>query len=340
MCMDSCKLLPRTPSPPTQHQCQNQEETRDRVYTNQSNTAYNYPATKPKISVQIPASYTPNLTPPQFMPPMAGRSMHVAFQQKQPQVPIEFRGAGFQTQPIGCVSSSLPVKIAIPLGNAPHIQPMFVHGTQPPRALHQQTFIHQGQGFGCAPPANCHLPQFGNARFAKELSQQHPRSSDEQKRTVKITHPETHEELMLDRRGHSVMGIPFSSQMPLHNINQQPQPVQTFSPVQKVYYPRPGTYNSRPIYLPNTTSVPLASRHISSKMQPPMQSFDPINSNHPITSMKPPMPISWVDASSRAVTNLHTTSEVSSFKGLLPSSLSAPVRVEVKPPITFSVEKK
>jgi len=230
------------------------------------------------------------------------------------------------------------MKMAISMGNAPHIQPMFVHGTQP-RALHQQTFIHHGQGFGCVPLANCHLPQFSNARFAQELSQQHTRNGDEQKRTIKITHPETHEELMLDRHGHSFMGIPFSSQMPQHNINEVPQLVQTFSPVQKVYYPRPGTYNSRPIYLPNTTSVPLASRHISSKMQPPMQSFDPINSNHPITSMKPPMPISWVDASSRAVTNLHTTSEVSSFKGLLPSSLSAPIHVEVKPPITFSVEK-
>ncbi|PUZ48255.1 hypothetical protein GQ55_7G230900 [Panicum hallii var. hallii] len=216
---------------------------------------------------------------------------------------------------------------------------MFVHGTQP-RALHQQTFIHQGQGFGCAPPANCHLPQFGNAKFAQELSQQNPRSGNEQKRTVKITHPETHEELMLDRRGHSFMGIPISSQMPLHNINQLPQPIQTFSPVQKVYYPRPDTYNPAPIYLPNTTSVPLATRQISSKMQPLIHSFDSTNSNQPITSMKPPMPISWLDASSRAVTNLHTASEVSSFKGLLSSSLSAPVHVELKPPITFPVEKK
>ncbi|RLM64959.1 hypothetical protein C2845_PM16G15390 [Panicum miliaceum] len=337
--MDSCELFPRTPSPPTQQQCKNQEETKDRVHTNQSDTTYKYPYTKPKISVQIPASYTPNLTPPQFMLPMPGRSMHVAFQQKQPQVPIEFRGAGFQMQSIGCVSSSLPVRMTIPVGNAPHIQPMFVHGTQP-RALHHQTFIHQGQGFGCAPPANCHLPQFVNARFAQELSQQSPRSGNEQRRTVKITHPETHEELMLDRRGHSFMGIPISSQMPLHNINQLSQPVQTFSPVQKVYYPRPDTYNPAPIYLPNTTSVPLATRQISSKMQPPMHTFDSTNSNQPITSMKPPMPISWLDASSRAVTNLHTTSEVSSFKGLLPSSLSAPVHVELKPPITFPVEKK
>ncbi|RLM73499.1 hypothetical protein C2845_PM15G16160 [Panicum miliaceum] len=337
VCMDSGEVFHRTLSPPTQQQCQNQEETKDRVHTNQSDTTYKYPATKPKISVQIPASYTPNLAPPQFMLPMPGRSMNVAFQQKQHQVPIEFRGTGFEMQSIGCVSNSLPVKMAIPVGNAPHIQPMFVHGTQP-RALHQQTFIHQGQGFGCAPPANCHLPQFGNARFAQELSQLHTRSSDDQKRIVKITHPETHEELMLDRRGHSFMGIPISSQMPLYYINQLPQPVQTFSPVQKVYYPKPCTYNSTPIYHPNTTSVPLASRQISSKMQPLMHSFDSTNSNQPITSMKPPMSTSCLDASSRKVTNSHTSSEVSSFKGLLPS-LSAPVHVELKPPITFPVEK-
>ncbi|CAL5069164.1 unnamed protein product [Urochloa decumbens] len=338
VCMDSCKVFSRTPSSPTQQQCQNREEIKDTVNANQSDTSYKYPATKPKISVQIPPSYTPNMVPPQFMLPVPGRSMPVAFQQKQPQVPVEFRGPGFQMQSIGSVSSSLPVKMAVPMGNASHIQPMFVHGAQP-RALHQQTFIHQGQGFGCAPPANCHLPQFGNMRFAQELSQQHPRSNDEQKRTVKITHPETHEELMLDRRGHSFMGVPVSGQMPLHNINQLPQPVQTFSPLQKVYYPRPGTYNSAPIYLPNTTNAPLASRQISSKMQPPMHSFDSTNSNQPIASIRPPMPMSWLDASSRAVTNLHTASEVSSFKGLLPSSLSAPVHVELQPSITFPAEK-
>nr|CAB3485288.1 unnamed protein product [Digitaria exilis] len=93
VCMDSCKVFPRTPSSPTQQQCENQEEIKDTVNANQSNTAYKYPATKPKISVQIPASYTPNMAPPQFMLPVPGRSMPVAFHQKQPQVPVEFRGA-------------------------------------------------------------------------------------------------------------------------------------------------------------------------------------------------------------------------------------------------------
>lgn len=338
MCTDSCKVLLRTMSSPTQQQCQNQEETKNTVSANQTDTAYKYPATKPKISVQIPASYTPNMAPPQFMLPVPGRSMPVAFQQKQPQVPIEFRGPGFQMQSIGSVSSSLPVKMAVPLGNSPHIQPMFVHGAQP-RAFHQQSFIHHGQGFGCAPPANCHLPQFGNMRIAQELSQQHPRSGDEQKRAIKITHPETHEELMLDRRGHSFIGVPASGQMPLNNINQLPHSVQTFSPLQKVYYPRPGTYNSAPIYLPNSTAVPPASRQISSKIQPPMHGFDSINSNQPITSIRPPMPTSWLDATSRPLTNLHTASEISNFKGMLPSNLPAPVHVELKPPITLPAEK-
>ncbi|XP_062186158.1 eukaryotic translation initiation factor 4G-like [Phragmites australis] len=335
---DSCEVLPRTPSSPIQLQCQNQEERKNTVNTSRSDTVYKYPATKPKISVHIPASYTPNIAPPQFMLPVPGRPMPVAFQQKQHQLPDEFRGPGLQMQSIGSVSSSMPVKMAVPVGNAPHIQPFFVHGAQP-RALHQQTFIHQGQGFSCAPPANCHLPQFGNMRIAQELSQQQPRTGDEQKRTIKITHPDTHEELMLDRRGHSFVGVPASGQMPLHNINQLHQPVQTFSPLQKVYYPRPGTYNSAPIYLPNTTTIPLSSRQISSKMQPPMHSFDSTNSNQPITSIRPPMPNPWLDASSCPATNLHTASEVSGCKGLRPSSLSAPVQVELKPPIAFTAEK-
>ncbi|XP_062227433.1 eukaryotic translation initiation factor 4G-like [Phragmites australis] len=338
VCTDSCKVLPRTPSSPTQQQCQNQEERKETINASRSDTLYKYPATKPKITVQIPAPYTPNISPPQFMLPVPGRPLPVAFQQKQPHVPVEFGGPGLQMQPIGSVSSSLPVKMAVPVGNAPHIRPLFVHGAQP-RALHQQTFIHQGQGFGCAPPANCHIPQFGNMRIAQELSQQQPRSGDEQKRTIKITHPETHEELILDRRGHSFMGVPASGQMPLYNINELPQPVQSFSPLQKVYYPRPGTYNSAPIYLPNTTTIPLSSRQTCSKMQPSMHSFDSTNSNQPITSIRPPMPISWLDASSRPPISLHTASEVSSFKGRLPSCLSAPVQVKLKPPIAFPAEK-
>ncbi|KAJ1272086.1 hypothetical protein BS78_06G175800 [Paspalum vaginatum] len=323
VCVDSCTMLKGTSSSPTQLRCQNQEETND-INANRTKTPYKYPATKPKISVQIPASYTTNLVPPQFMLPGHGRSMHVAFQQKQPQVPIEFRDPGFQMQPIGSVSSSLPVKMTMPMGNVPHIQPVFVHGAQP-HAFRQQPFIHQGQGFGCANPANCHLPQFGNMRIAQELSQQHPRSNGEHKRTIKITHPETHEELMLDRHSHSFVGVPASRHTPLNNINRLHQPVQRFSPLQKVYYPRLSTYSSAPIYVPNSSTVSLASREISSKTQPTMQGFNSTNSNH----LRPPMPISWIGASSRALTNLHTASE----------GLSAPGHVEIKSHITVHAEK-
>ncbi|KAL6651137.1 hypothetical protein ACP70R_010062 [Stipagrostis hirtigluma subsp. patula] len=334
VCTDSCMVLPRTPSSPTHQQFQNQEERNDMVNASRPDTAFKYPAAKPKISVQIPASYTPNIGPPPFVLPVPGRPLPMAFQQNQPQVPIEFRGPGLQMQSIGSVSSSLPVKMTVPVGNAPHMQSLFVHGAQP-RALQQQTFIHQGQGFGCAPPANCRLPQFGNMRIAHELSQQQPRIGDEQKRTIKITHPETHEELMLDRRGHSFMGVPPSGQVSLHNMHQLPQPAQTFSPLHKVYYPRPGMYSSAPIYLPNATSIPLATRQISSKMQTPMHSFDSTNSNQPITSIRPPR----LDASSRPLSNSHIASEISSFNVLLPSSLSAPVQGELRPPISFPAEK-
>ncbi|GJN26848.1 hypothetical protein PR202_gb14809 [Eleusine coracana subsp. coracana] len=337
-CMEPCEVLPKTPSSPTHQQCQNQVESKDAVNARRSDTAYKYPDAKPTITVQIPASYAPNMAPSSFMHPVPGRPLPVAFQQKQTQVPVEFRGPGLQMQTVGSVASSLPVKMALSLSNASHMQPLFVHGAQP-RALHQQTFIQQGQGFGCAPPANGHLPQFGNMRMAQELSQQQSRSGDENKRIIKITHPETHEELMLDRRGHSFIGIPASGQMPLHNTNHVHQPVQTLPPLQKVYYPRPGTYNSAPIYLPNTNSVPLSTRQLSSKMQPTMHSFDSPNSSLTITSIKPPIPSPWLAGSSTPMTSLHSTSEFSNFKGLLRPSLSAPVQVELKPPIAFPAEK-
>jgi translation initiation factor 4G len=176
-------------------------------------------------------------------------------------------------------------------------------------------------------------------RNVQELSQQYPRSGDEHKRTIKITHPETHEELMLDRHGHSFINVPASGQMPLNNINQLPHSIQTFFPLQKVYYPRPGTYNSAHVYLPNFTDVPLASRQFSTKIQPSMHGFDSTKSNQPFTSIRPPMPISRLDATFEPLTNFHTASEISNFKGMFPSSLPAPVHVELKPPITLPAEK-
>lgn len=125
VCTGLCKVLPRTrsPSSPTQQKWQKEDVRKDVINASQSDTINKYPATKPKISVQIPASYTPNIAPPSFMLPVPGRPLPLAFQKKQPQVPVEFRGPGVQMQSIGSVSSSLPVKMAVPMGNAPHIQP-------------------------------------------------------------------------------------------------------------------------------------------------------------------------------------------------------------------------
>uniref|UniRef100_A0ACD5USZ4 Uncharacterized protein n=1 Tax=Avena sativa TaxID=4498 RepID=A0ACD5USZ4_AVESA len=327
VCMDSCKVLPRNPSSPTHQQWQKQDTRKDTISASQSDTVNKYPAMKPRMSVQIPPPYTPNIAPPSFILPVNGRPLPVTFQQKQPQVPVEFRGSGIQMQPIGSVSGSLPVKMAMPMGNAPHVPPFFVHGAQH-GALQQTAFIHQGQGLGCAPPASPHLSQLGNMRITQELPQQQPRSCDEQKRTVRITHPDTHEELMLNRRGHSYMDA-ASGQMPLHNMNQLAQPVPTFSPLQKVYY-GPNVYNTGHIYLPNASTVPVSNRQMCPKMHPSKHTFDPTINNQAITSISPPVLNPWLDASSRPPTNLRP-SEVPNFKGLLSSDLSAPSQ-GVKPP--------
>uniref|UniRef100_A0ACD5UDC9 Uncharacterized protein n=1 Tax=Avena sativa TaxID=4498 RepID=A0ACD5UDC9_AVESA len=336
VCMDSCKVFPRNPSSPTHQQWQKQDTRKDMISVSQSDTVNKYPAMKPRMSVQIPPPYTPNVAPPPFILPVNGRPLPVTFQQKQPQVPVEFRGPGIQMQPIGSVSGSLPMKMAMPMGNAPHVPPFFVHGAQP-GALQQPAFIHQGQGLGCAPPASPHLSQLGNMRITQDLPQQQPRSCDEQKRTVRITHPDTHEELMLNRRGHSYMDA-ASGQMPLHNMNQLAQPVPTFSPLQKVYY-GPNVYNTGHIYLPNASTVPVSNRQMCPKMHPSRHTFDPTINNQAITSISPPVPNPWLDASSRPPTNLRSSSEVSNFKGLLSSDLSAPSQGALKPPTSSLVGK-
>ncbi|CAM0903541.1 unnamed protein product [Alopecurus aequalis] len=328
------KVLPTNPSSPTHQQWQKQDTRKDVINASQSDAMNKYPAMKPMMSVQIPPPYTPNIAPPPFMLPVNGRPLPVTFQQKQPQVPIEFKGPGMQMQSFGSVSGSLPVKMGVPMGNAPHVPPFFVHRAQP-RALHQPAFIHQGQGLGCAPPAFPHLPQLGNTKIAQEFSQQQPRSFDEQKRTVRITHPDTHEELMLNRRGHSYINA-ASGQMPLPNMNQPAQPVPAFPPLHEVYY-RPNIYNTGHVYLPNTSTVPVSNRQMCPKMHPSRHSFDPSN-NQAITSLSPPMPNPWLAASSRPPMNVCSSSEVSNFKVLLPSELSAPGQGTREPPTVFLVE--
>ncbi|KAG8082851.1 hypothetical protein GUJ93_ZPchr0014g46659 [Zizania palustris] len=326
---NSSKVLPQSTSSPTRQQSEIEETTKDATNANQSDTSHKYPVTKPKISVQIPASYTPNVAPPSFMLPVHGKPLPVAYQQKPPQVPIEFRGLGVQMQSVG----------SVPMGNAPHVQPLFVHGA-PPRAFQQQAVIQQGQGLGCTHPASHHLPQFGNMRIIKDLSQQQARSCNEQKRIVKITHPETHEELMLDRYVHSYgyMDIPVPGQIPLPGMNQLPQTVQTFSPFHKVYPLQQNIYNSTPFYLHKSNTVPFESRQISSKMQPARYSFDPTNSNRPIVPIKSPTPNPWLNVRSRPPTHSHA-SEVSSSKVILSSTLSAPGQGAQKLPTVFFAGK-
>ncbi|GJN02188.1 hypothetical protein PR202_ga19512 [Eleusine coracana subsp. coracana] len=92
-CMEPCEVLPKTPSSPTHQQCQNQEERKDVVNARRSDTTYKYPDAKPKVTVQIPASYAPNMALSSFMHPVHGRPLPVALQQKQTQKKTEVNGS-------------------------------------------------------------------------------------------------------------------------------------------------------------------------------------------------------------------------------------------------------
>ncbi|KAI4964549.1 hypothetical protein ZWY2020_005506 [Hordeum vulgare] len=295
--MDSGKVFPRNPSSPTHQQWQKQDTRKDAINASQSDTMHKYPATNPKMSVQIPPPYTPNMAPLSFMLPVNGRPLPAAFQQKQPQVPVE-------------LGASL------------------AHCNRQPSFTKDRVWD--------APPACPHLPQLGNMRITQELPQQQARSCDEQKRPIRITHPDTHEELMLDRRGHSYIDA-NSGAMPLHNMNQLAQPVTTFPPLQNVYY-RPNMYSTGHIYLPTTNAPPASNRQMCPRMQTPRHSFDPNINNQAITSISPPMQNPWLGASSRPPTNLRSASEVSSSKGLLPPDVSFPGQGALKPPTIFLAE--
>ncbi|KAK9051484.1 hypothetical protein SSX86_028111 [Deinandra increscens subsp. villosa] len=129
------------------------------------------------------------------LPP--GVSMQMPFH--QPQIHLPFGGSNSPLQPQSIANTSLPVPLPmhLPVGNpTPQV---FVPGIQ-----HHQGLIHQNPGLNFSSQMG---PQLGNmGGIGMGLGPQYQQQSMSNlsfggsRRTVKITHPETHEELLLDKR--------------------------------------------------------------------------------------------------------------------------------------------
>ncbi|CAA3032102.1 eukaryotic translation initiation factor 4G isoform X1 [Olea europaea subsp. europaea] len=182
--------------------------------------------------------------------PMPGMSMQIPFH--QPHVPVQFGGPNPQIQSQAMISTSLPMSIpmALPLGNSPVQQPMFVSGL-PPHPMQSQGMIYRGQSLNFSSAMGPQLPHLGNMGI--NVAQQFPHQQAGQYaspcRTVKITHPKTHEELRLG-------GSPVPRSNP--NVPPQAQPIPSFSPHNPMNY-YPNSYNSSSVFYLAPNSVPMNS---------------------------------------------------------------------------------
>ncbi|XP_010941007.1 eukaryotic translation initiation factor 4G [Elaeis guineensis] len=311
---------------------QPQQPKKDAGGISQSNAGESPPPAQVKQDMHSQISAAPAVPlPKSSVLPIAGISMPMAFQ--QPHVPLQFGGRSPQLQSQGVAASSLQMSMTLPVGNVSQVpQQMFLHGLQP-HPLQPQPMMHQGQSLGFAPQMGHQLPpQLGNLGISiptQQFAQQQPgKFGAPRKTTVKITHPETHEELRLDKRTDSYTDGGFTGQRPLPNVTSQSQPLPAFTPSH--YYPplQPNAYNPSQMFFPTSTSLPLTSSPMPSGSQAPRYNYSAGQSGQAISFMNPsvikPMP------GNKSGPPLHSLSEQPKVEAVPVFASSAPVQGMVK----------
>ncbi|CAF1845821.1 unnamed protein product [Brassica napus] len=243
--------------------------------------------------------------------------------QQHPQVPhpVHFGAPpNMHMQPpnVAPTSFQMPMPMGLPMGNTPQIQQQVFFQGLPSHPMHHQGMMHQAQGHGFAGPMGAQIhPQMGHVGVG--MSPQYPQQQGgkygggRKTTPVKITHPDTHEELRLGGRGDPHQdGQP---QGPKSHPNTPPRshPVSAFAP-------RPlnviqTSFSSSPMMYP-PVSVPFNSGPMSSAQAPRFQ-FSVSDGSQRVQFTKQSAP--------------HVSSDSSSVKAHVTSSaLPAPGRVTVK----------
>lgn len=229
-----------------------QQTRKDVVSSNHSSKPINpHIPSQVKSSVHVSPS-VPNVAPPR--PPVQqipGMPMSMPFHH---QAPLQFGGHNPQIPPQGVVPSSLQMSMGLHGANAPQVaQQMYIPTIQHHHQLQPPTMMHQAAGIPYGPAAHQLTPQMSgmmNVGVAPQFTPQQPNkyvTGPTRKTTVKITHPDTHEELKLDKRMDS------SGQRGLPSVQQQSQPVSTYGSPMGFY--QQNSYNQSTMFYPTTSGV-------------------------------------------------------------------------------------
>lgn len=226
-----------------------------------NNISEGHATVKPKREVPISASPLVSQTQKPSVHPIQGLPMQMQFPQQQ--IPVQFGGHNpqIQSQAMSASSLQMPMPIPLTMGNQPVQQPMFVSGIQH-HAMQPPGIIHQGQTLNFTSQMGPQLaPQLGNMsmNMGPQFPQQQAGKFGGHRKAVKITHPDTHEELRLD-------GSPAPRSHP--TMVPQSQPIPSFPPAHGInYYPNPNTFNTSSIFFSPPSSLPLGSSHHPTSQQ-------------------------------------------------------------------------
>ncbi|KHG17175.1 Eukaryotic translation initiation factor 4G -like protein [Gossypium arboreum] len=237
-----------------------QQPINDSVATVPSKSGEAHPASKVKKDAQASVASPTNQPQKPSLLSLPLNPMQMPFNH-QPQVSMQFGGPSPIQSP-----TSIQMPMHIPMGNAPQVQPpVFVPGLQA-HPLSPQGMMHQGQGLSFSPPIGGQLPpHLGNLGMgiAPQYPQQQGGKFGLPRKTtpVKITHPDTHEELRLDKRTDTYPEGGPSGPRSHPNVPSQSQPIPSFAPSHSI------NYYSNSMFYPPPSSLPFSSSQISPNAQ-------------------------------------------------------------------------
>lgn len=294
-----------TPSLPKQ-----QLPRKDPGVVDQLNTSEVHPVPKTKKDVQVSHAPPSQSQKPSGLP-MTGISMPMPFH--QPPVSVQFGGPNQQIQSQGVTTPSLqmPMPMQLPMGSAPQVQQqVFVPGLQP-HPMQPQGIMHQGQSLGFTAQMGPQLaPQLSNLGMGiapQYAQQQGAKFGGHRKTPVKITHPETHQELRFDKLTDAYADGGSSGPRPHVNVPPQSQPIQSYTPSHPINY-YTSSYNASSLYFSTPNPLPLTSSQMPPNSQAPRFNY-PVSQGSPnVTFVNPSalnMPVS------KTGTHVHGVSEAS-----------------------------
>ncbi|KAJ0254867.1 Eukaryotic translation initiation factor 4G [Hirschfeldia incana] len=194
-------------------------------------------------------------------------SVQTPYQHPQVPHPVHFGAPpNMHMQPpnVAPTSFQMPMPMGLPMGNTPQIQQQVYFQGLPSHPMHHQGMMHQApQGHGFATPMGPQIhPQMGHVGVG--MSPQYPQQQGgkygggRKTTPVKITHPDTHEELRLGGRGD--LHQDGQPQGPKSHPNTPPRshPVSTFASrplhvVQTSFNSSPITFAPRPLHVVQTS---------------------------------------------------------------------------------------